>query len=345
MINPTVTVLMPVYNAEDFLREAIDSVLNQRLNDFEFLILDDGSTDRSAQIVRTYSDMRITFIQRLNNRGLIATLNTGLDMAKGKYIARMDADDICHVDRLSMQLEFMENHKEVVACGTWFQIMPSGQVIRHPTEHAEIKSALLSYCPLGHPTVMLRASVLAETGLRYNESFPAAEDYDLWTQMITKGRLANLPFVLLQYRAHQGQVSSQMQTVQHLSAGRCRVNMLCKPLPVVTEHDKVQASMALGLEQVLSVRMLNQVLQWLEKLSAANKLSAFFDEFDLYLASERVGLIQRFFHHGIRHYNPAIFYEFVKLNRKYKLNISYSGQARLLFKCLSLKRQNPLLHV
>jgi glycosyltransferase involved in cell wall biosynthesis len=345
MINPVITVLMPVYNAEKFLREAINSVLDQSRSDFEFLIIDDGSTDSSAEIIRTYDDPRISFVQLQNNRGLIATLNAGLDMAKGTYIARMDADDICHRDRLAMQLEFMENHEEIAVCGTWFQMSPSGQVVRHPSGDAEIRSAMLSYCALGHPTTMLRASVLAEMSLRYNESYPAAEDYELWTQIVPKGSLANLPHVLLQYREHEGQVSAQMQAAQLLHAGRCRVNMLCKPLSSVTEQDKFYASLALGLGQILSVSTLNQVLPWLEKLSAANKHTRVFKDFDPYLTSRRAALISFFFHSGIRHYNPAVFYEFLKLYRKYKPDISLTAQLRLLLKCFSFYRQNLIPHV
>jgi glycosyltransferase involved in cell wall biosynthesis len=345
MINPIVTVLMPVYNAEKFLREAIDSVLDQSLNDFEFLIFDDGSTDSSAEIISTYDDPRINFVKLQNNRGLIATLNTGLDMAKGTYIARMDADDICHRDRLAIQLEFMENHREIVACGTWFQMIPSGLVVRHPSEDSEIRSAMLSYCALGHPTTMLRASFLAEKSLRYNESYPAAEDYELWTQIVPNGNLANLPHVLLQYREHEGQVSAQMQAVQLLHTRRCRVNMLCKPLPFVTEQDKLCASLTLGLGQISSVSTLNQVLLWLEKLSAANKHAHIFKEFDPYLASRRSALISFFFHSGIGRYNPGIFYEFMKLYQKYKPEIPLTGRVRLLLKCFSFYRQNLIPHV
>ncbi|TYQ26992.1 glycosyltransferase [Pseudanabaena sp. UWO311] len=211
---PKVTVLMPVYNAADYIKESIDSILNQTFDDFEFLIFNDGSTDNSGHIVRSYDDERIRFYDSNQNKGYVYHLNHGIEIAKGEYIARMDADDISLPKRFEKQVSFMDINPNVGVCGTWFKIIGSGDEIRHPLDNNSIRLSLLNHCAIGHPTVMLRACLLKESGLRYEPSFVPAEDYFFWVAMSKYCELANLPEFLLEYRIHQNQISNYRRKEQ-----------------------------------------------------------------------------------------------------------------------------------
>ena len=203
-MKPLVTVLMPVYNAEKYLAEAIESILNQTYKSFDFLIINDGSTDSSLKIIQDYAekDNRIKIISR-ENKGLIATLNEGLDTIDTKYIARMDADDISLPKRLEKQVKFMEKNDDIVVCGTGIiTFNQDGTIRKHimPSDEIEIKVSLLSHCVLMHPTVILRKDVLDKERFRYNSKHRNIEDYGLWQLISNKYKLGNLTDILLKYR-------------------------------------------------------------------------------------------------------------------------------------------------
>jgi cellulose synthase/poly-beta-1,6-N-acetylglucosamine synthase-like glycosyltransferase len=210
MAVPSVSVVMSVFNGERFLREAVESILNQSFCDFEFIIINDGSTDDSGSILDWYqrSDHRIrTYHQE--NRGLVQSLNRGCGLAQGKYIARMDADDIAVRDRLTWQFTFMEDHPEVAVLGGAFELIDQTgevlRVVRHPLEPRELERDILKSSIICHPTAFIRkAAVIAAGGYR---NVVDAEDYDLWLRIAEHHPLANLPDVLLKYRLHLGQVS------------------------------------------------------------------------------------------------------------------------------------------
>jgi glycosyltransferase involved in cell wall biosynthesis len=213
---PMVTVLMPVYNAEKYLAEAIESVLGQTYGDFEFLIINDGSTDTSADIIKGYTDDRIRYVINEENIALISTLNKGIAVAKGKYIARMDADDICESNRLETQIRFMEANTDVGVCGSWFQSIggASNSIAKYPTTDFLIRYTALYQCPFCHPTVMLRTSVLKEHNLLYSKDYPHAEDYEFWLQLSRVTKMANIPESLLQYRLHESNISKTESATQ-----------------------------------------------------------------------------------------------------------------------------------
>jgi len=202
---PKVTVLMAVYNGERYLREAIESVLSQTFADFEFLILNDGSTDSSAAIVRSYSDRRIRLIDNQRNVGLARSLNQGLELAQGTYVARQDADDISDPDRLARQVSFLETHADVALVGTWYQkIDAGGQVIgrrQPPCEHIEICWSLLFFCPFAHTAVMLRKDPVLEQVGFYNAALTYSMDYELWFRIAARMPVANLGEYLLRVRS------------------------------------------------------------------------------------------------------------------------------------------------
>ena len=207
MMAPKVTVLMPVYNGERYLAEAIESILNQTFGDFEFLIINDGSQDNSRTVLNSYSDARIRVIDNERNFGLSATLNKGMELALGEYIARMDCDDICLPTRLERQVNLMDSQPEVGVCGTWFDVLGQNAVRNFPQDDARIRIAMLGYCALAHPTVMMRKSYFTINGLFYDPAFKYAQDYDLWTRCMDFFALANVGEVLLHYRHHETQMT------------------------------------------------------------------------------------------------------------------------------------------
>ncbi len=200
---PKISVLLPVYNAEPYLAETIDSVLNQGFSDFELIIINDGSKDRSAEIIRSYSDKRIRFIDQ-ENIGLSATLNKGIAVARGEYIARQDNDDISLPQRFSKQVEYLDTHPSVMLLGTSAEIIDdkgrrTGRFLDHQQSSAALKFNLLFNNPFVHSSVMFRKSVIRRSGdYRVNNDF--FEDYDLWSRIARIGDVANLKERLLLYR-------------------------------------------------------------------------------------------------------------------------------------------------
>ncbi len=212
--SPMVSVLMPVYNAEKYLRESIDSVLNQTYKNFEFIIINDGSTDTSPDIVRSYNDPRIVFVDNKQNSGLVSVLNQGLDLAHGEYIARMDADDISLPNRFGTQIEFMETHPKVGVLGASFHIFGGIDRIETKKKYPNLRY-VLKISPVGHPTVMMRRSVIEKYGLRYDPQYKHAEDYELWMRILRFTKIANMNRVLLNYRWSGDNVSARHELEQY----------------------------------------------------------------------------------------------------------------------------------
>ena len=199
---PDITVLLPVYNGEQHVAEAVRSILEQSYANFELLIMDDGSTDGTPQVLEALAatDARVR-IHRRENRGLIATLNEGLAMCSTELVARMDADDRAMPERLALQKAFMDAHAHIAVCGTGMEMYESGRVVT-PRCGAPFDILCLFSPPLAHPTVMYRRSVVLGMG-GYASDMPAAEDYDLWCRMAAAGYgIDNLPQALLRYRMH-----------------------------------------------------------------------------------------------------------------------------------------------
>jgi len=215
---PKVSVLMPVYNGALYLNESIDSILNQSFINFEFLIINDGSTDNSAFIINSYSDKRIRYIELKQNSGIINALNLGLEQANGDYIVRMDADDIAAPNRIEKQVFFMDEHPEVAVAGSAVEYFGAKSgIMKVPVTHEEITWSLLFGASFFHPTVILRREILVGLGLyRYPTEYPHAEDYALWAELIGKTKFANLPDALLRYRFNSVSVSARHADIQRV---------------------------------------------------------------------------------------------------------------------------------
>lgn len=208
IVRPTVSVVMPAYNAGKYLREAIDSILAQTYTDFEFIIINDGSTDDTRAIIQSYDDPRIVYLENETNSGICVTLNKGLDAARGRYIARMDADDISLPERLAVQVQYMDTHPDIAVCGTDIQVFGEDlkdyvfQQIHSPEDC--VAGLLFNPC-LAHPSVIIRRSILEANHLRYNDEFRGLEDFELWWNISKFSKLNNIALPLLKYRHHKGQ--------------------------------------------------------------------------------------------------------------------------------------------
>ena len=275
--SPAITVLMPVYNGAKYLNESIDSILNQTFSDFEFLIIDDESTDDSVKIIKSYDDPRIKLIVNKKNIGQSATLNKGLELARGKYIARMDQDDISMPERLKKQMEFMDECPNIGVCGSWIQHFGKYDYLT-PLELDDdsIKIKLLTNQNLAHPAVMIRKSTLVKYQLNYDPTFTIAMDYDLWVRMFEYCSFANLPEPLLKYRTHKNQKSKISSGISYTEMMRVLALLLEK---MDFRFNRYDLSMHYKIVTGTSLDSLNKykVFKYLIRLRSQNRHKKMFD--------------------------------------------------------------------
>jgi hypothetical protein len=211
---PPVSVVMAVHNGERFLRDSIDSILNQTFADFEFIIVDDGSTDSTVAILTSYADSRIHVIRNDKTIGLPTSLNLGIGAAEGAYIARMDSDDISLPERFARQVAYLIDYPHIDVLGTWFtHLTHHGErlnTVELPLTHGMIAWSLLFFTPISHPTAIIRRTVLQRVG-GYNTDYPLAQDYELWTRLIHHAQFANLPEALVLYRIQTDEAKKKRQ--------------------------------------------------------------------------------------------------------------------------------------
>ena len=210
-MNPLVSILMPVYKTAPYLIKAMDSMLCQTFKDFELIVLDDCSPDNAEEILDAYDDSRIVRYKGENNVGLSNVLNVGIEMARGKYIARMDSDDISLPNRLQIQVDYLEAHSEIDLVSVGMQLFGVKESVwireRNPEK---VKIEALFHSPVLHASSMWRKDSFERHGLRFRQEMVPAEDYDLWTRAMLKGlKLVNLPEVLYEYRIHEAQATVQ----------------------------------------------------------------------------------------------------------------------------------------
>jgi glycosyltransferase involved in cell wall biosynthesis len=221
---PLVSVVMPVYNVETYVGEAIESILGQTFSDFEFIIIDDGSADDTWNIIQSCKDERIIALRNNINSGNYPSRNRGMKIAKGKYIAVMDGDDIAMPERLEKQLEIMESDDTLLAHGT-ASVFSSGQISRRPCSYELLKVMLLQDNIFLHPSLIIQKKIIVELGY-YNEYYHFSSDYDLVCKIAQKGKIMNIPDILMRYRLHENQISSAGRTRQAEFAERIRLEYL-----------------------------------------------------------------------------------------------------------------------
>ena len=260
MMSPVVSILMPVYKTAPFLREAMDSILSQSFTDYELIVLDDCSPDNAEEILDSYTDSRIVRYKGEKNVGLSNILNIGIGMAQGKYIARMDSDDLSLPDRLQIQVDYLESHPEIDLVSVGMQLFGAKEEIwlREPNPE-KVKIIALFHSPILHASSMWRRERFEENGLLFRQEMVPSEDYDLWTRALVKGlRLMNLRQVLYKYRIHPAQATTRTD--------------------LTTEKDRiVQQNYLLASVPSLSVKNREAFPKKVWPVFTANLRSGFFD--------------------------------------------------------------------
>lgn len=276
---PKVTVLMPVYNGERYLGEAIQSILSQTFWDFEFLIINDGSSDKSVELIKSFKDNRIRLLENGVNRGLVFSLNRGMELARGDYVARMDCDDISVSQRLGRQVAFMEAHPEVVVSGSAIRIFGDEHHLRRYPETDElIRARMLFESPFAHPTVMIRRACFQELGINYREEATFAEDYDLWVRLPDTCKMANLTEPLVRYRLHLAQTSKVSQSHQLDYSNRIRLQLLNK-LGLEKPEESLEAFVKIARRRPdASVAFIRNAERLLTLLTDANSRSMYYNQ-------------------------------------------------------------------
>ncbi|NVO08184.1 MAG: glycosyltransferase family 2 protein, partial [Rhodoferax sp.] len=217
---PLISVVIPAHNAASFVAETLCSLVKQTFRDFEVVLVDDGSADGTAEISHRFSDdLALRVLVNAQNSGVAASINRGIAESDSLYIARLDADDLAHPDRLRQQLAFLEASPDIDLCGTHMRMFKDGDathtsVHEHPTSDAAIKTMLLQHNALSHPSVLMRRQFMSDVG-QYDPACDYAEDYDLWCRGALMGkRYANMPVHLTSYRVHSGQVGQIKSKLQ-----------------------------------------------------------------------------------------------------------------------------------
>lgn len=277
-----VSVILPVFNTERYIREAIQSIVDQTFRNWELILIDDASTDGTLEIARSFEDSRVKIVQNPSNMKVVKSLNLGIRLSSGRYIARMDADDIAHPLRLAKQFKYLEEHQDIALCGTWVQsIGGENRIIRGPLRHEQIQASFLFHNVIVHPSVMFRKEPFMEQGMLYDDTFTNAEDYGLWVRAIEKFRLSNMGEVLLKYRVHDLNVSV-LKAVNQGELDRMHYRIYTYYLNVLQipfKEEDLVIHRKIGLRRLgrLEGRELSDNLDWLRRLTVANRKIRYFE--------------------------------------------------------------------
>jgi glycosyltransferase involved in cell wall biosynthesis len=304
--NPLTSVVMSVYNGEKYLSEAIESVLNQTDKDFEFIIINDGSIDKSLEIIERYTayDIRIVLINR-ENKGLVYSLNEGVSIAKGEYIARMDADDICLPTRFEEQINYMNNNN-LCLCGSWIEAFNEADVVdiwKYPESHKDNVFRLFFMSSFAHPSVMMRKNVFKE--LKYKNE--VAEDYRLWCDIVNKGfNIGNIQKVLLKYRIHENQIT-QLKSKELVDSS----NIIGLNFAEIIDREVFK--LLEGLIEIQNNNNISKFEKLLKKLLVASQKYS--------VSKDNLKIITKAVYNKSSPKNPLIYYSYFKATKGIKRNI------------------------
>jgi glycosyltransferase involved in cell wall biosynthesis len=311
-------------------------MLQQTCADFELIIIDDASTDNTISIIREYRDERIQLVEKPLNSGYPASLNIGLQLARGEYIARMDGDDIADPERFALQLKAFQNDSELVLCGSRIEIIGSNETWDYPLMHEDINVALLSYCCIAHPSVMIKKSFFIENAYKYDSLKEPAEDYDLWVRMIRKGKFINLPQRLLKYRVHEQQVSKKKQDDQY------RNSIVVKAYHLSALTDMVTAEKFYSVNHIVEkknvpgeIAFLKWLIETSNELKKKNIRMDCFEQvqFNVFVESQIKTVLRKIFL-SAKKYNYTKLPELFVYSIKYPNNFSIMDIIKSMGKCM-----------
>jgi glycosyltransferase involved in cell wall biosynthesis len=272
-MNPLVSVVIPAFNAEKYIVECMESICRQTYPFLELLVIDDASTDGTCEILKQIHDPRISIIRNPINRGLAASVNQAIRIAKGNYIARMDADDIALPSRIEKQVHFLETRPEVSIVGTAMKSIGYGSFIhRFPLSHDACKAQLLFNVCFGHPTVMIRKNVFDSPENFYLEELQQySEEYELWCRLVNRFRFANLPEVLLHYRTFPPSLKSEAEQKRKINSFAIRQNFIRQELGVPASSVFELHDQAANVLKVSTQEEVNKTIEWLMYLKMRNQ--------------------------------------------------------------------------
>ncbi|WP_062544269.1 glycosyltransferase family 2 protein [Rufibacter tibetensis] len=278
-MNPRVSVVLPVYNDEKYIKEAIDSILNQTFYDFELIVIDDRSTDKTSEIVKSFKDSRIRFYINQKNLGRAGSDNFALNLIKGTYVAKMDSDDVCHPERLAKQVEYLEKHPDVNVVGSWMQNFGHSSFLNKYPETAALAQAMTLFTlPVGNPSIMLRTALFHQLGMKYDEQLRQTEDFDFFARYAADLTVVTLPEALLQYRTYPNTAKKDILTERHLIANIVRENFLSKWGIEANRRELAIHHLISHLDRPLQTISLTEINLWLLKLAEFNRKKPFFDQ-------------------------------------------------------------------
>lgn len=277
---PLVSVLLPVHNNEQYIKDAIQSILDQTYQNFELLILISATTnEESLKIINSFQDQRIKKIHRTPDENLPKALNRGIEESKGEYIARMDADDISLPHRFERQIRFMQENPGITIVGSWVKTFGvKDNYIKHPTKPEEIKANLLFQTSMVHPTVVMRKVVMEKNNLKYNPEYWCSEDIDLWARSVEKVKLANIPEILLLYRTHPLQATNTSREKIAEINTEIRLRQLAHGGITPSPRELHIHMLIAGFKSEESDTFFNEVGKWLLKIATSNKHASVYDQ-------------------------------------------------------------------
>lgn len=298
-MKPKISVIMPVYNVEKYIFLAVQSILDQTFENFELIILDDASTDKTYDIINQFSDKRIIKLQNKTNKGIANTLNEGLKIARGEFVSRMDGDDISKTDRFEKQLNFMKCNPELIISGTCMELINSdGKFIKSQEKKScneEIGIKLFfGYTSLAHPSIIIRKQLLDLFCLRYDSAFQYAEDYDLYCRSTQYAPMGNLKESLIQYRLHDESVSQKFHMQQQIDAkAALYLHLRRLKLPFTLKQFKIHTNIAFNNESLFIPQ--KEIQSWFRNLQKWNQEKDYFNKelFERYCSVYQTDLIQR----------------------------------------------------
>lgn len=325
---PLISVIITTFNVEKYIKEAIDSVLQQTIQDFELVIVDDGSTDFTVNEIESILDTRIKLIKNAVNKGRVESLNIAFKEAKGKYITIVDGDDINVLNRFEKQLEVLENNPELKVCGSWYEEFGfSNKIIKHSEFHEVIKTKMLLSCSMTFGGSMFERNFVKD--FTFDTTKLHVEDYDFWARIVWNGKFYNLQEVLYYYRIHKSQVSTLYNDVQKRNDIDIKVNLYKKLAYDTTLFTDAFVKKMLYLDEYFTVEELALFLKWHKELKKINVKTKVYlpEELNKVLDVLRSNLIYKIYFHT----------NFCGLNKKWRIQALTKLSFSELFFVLKLK--------